>query len=304
MKNITLRGLKIFEVAATHESFSRAAEVLDLTQPAVSMQVRQLEEDAGVALFEKKARRVVLTDAGRALLIHARDILARVRVAEDALKALEGDFSGQLHLGVISPANYFAPRLMQAFRQLYPAVRMKLSMGKRDELLAALQEHQLDLVIAGFPPGHADIEAEPFARHPHCIVAAPSHRLVGRRSVGWSELRDEPFLYREPGSSTRQFLEHLLQAHQLQIQVSTELHGNETIKQAVMAEMGISFMSANAFQSELASGQIATLDVIDMPKMLDWCLLQKRATKLTGIKALFRAFVLTHGLEAAACKLS
>jgi len=303
MKNITLRGLRVFEVAATHESFSRAAEVLELTQPAVSMQVRQLEDEAGVALFEKKARGVALTDAGRALLVHARDILARVRIAEDALKALKGDFSGQLHLGVISPANYFAPRLMQAFRELYPAVRMKLSVGKRDELLAALQEHRLDVVIAGFPPAHADIEAEPFARHPHCIVAAPSHPLVGRKDLKWSELRDEPFLYREPGSSTRQFLEHLLQAHQLQVHVSTELHGNEAIKQAVMADMGITFMSANAFQAELESGRIAVLDVVDMPKMLDWCLLQKRDTTLTGINALFKAFVLKHGAELVACRL-
>jgi len=304
MKNITLRALQIFEVAATHESFSRAADALDLTQPAVSMQVRQLEEEAGVALFEKKARRVVLTDAGRAFLVHARDILARVRIAEDALKTLEGDFSGQLHLGAISPANYFAPRLMKAFRELYPAVRMKLTVGKRDELLAALQEHHLDVVIAGFPPAHADVEAEPFARHPHCIVAVPSHRLAGRKELAWSELRDEPFLYREPGSATRQFLEHLLQSHQLQVQVSTELHGNESIKQAVMAGMGISFMSANAFQGELDSGHLCVLDIVDMPKMLDWCVLQRRDTTLTGISALFKAFVLQHGAEFAACRLS
>jgi DNA-binding transcriptional LysR family regulator len=272
----------------------------DAAQPGV----KQLEAEAGVALFEKQARRVVLTDAGRALLAHARDILARVRIAEDALRALEGDFSGQLHLGVISPANYFAPRLMQAFREQYPAVRMKLSLGKRDELLAALQEHRLDVAIAGFPPAHADIDAEPFARHPHCIVAAPSHPLAGRVGLTWAELRDEPFLYREPGSATRNFLEHLLQAHQLQVRVGTELHGNEAIKQAVMANMGISFMSANAFQSEIETGRIAVLDVDGMPKMLDWCVLQKRDTTLTGVNALFKAFVLKHGAEFASCKIS
>ena len=128
--------------------------------------------------------------------------------------------------------------------------------------------------------------------------------MVGRKDLAWSELRDEPFLSREPGSATRQFLEHLLQAHQLQVHVSTELHGNEAIKQAVMADMGITFMSANAFQSELDSERIAVLDVVDMPKMLDWCLLQKRDTTLTGINALFKAFVLKHGAEFAACRLA
>ncbi|MCY4756397.1 LysR substrate-binding domain-containing protein [Pelomonas aquatica] len=170
--------------------------------------------------------------------------------------------------------------------------------------MAGLQEHRLDVVIAGLPPAHADIEAEPFARHPHCIVAAPSHVLVGRKGLSWAELRDEPFLYREAGSATRNFLEHLLQAHQLQVHVSTELHGNEAIKQAVMADMGISFMSANAFQVELETDRIAVLDVVEMPKMLDWCVLQKRDTTLTGINALFKTFVLTHGAEYAARRLA
>jgi LysR family transcriptional regulator, low CO2-responsive transcriptional regulator len=301
MKNFTLRGLRIFEVAATCESYSRAAEVLELSQPAVSMQVRQFEEEVGVRLFEKHARGVALTDAGRALLVHARDILARVRVAEDAMASLQGVFRGQLHLGVISPAHYFAPWLMQAFRSLYPDVRMKLTVAARDELLAALQEHRLDVAIAGFPPAHAAIEAETFARHPHCIVAAAGHRLAGRRAITWEELRDEPFVYREAGSATRQFLEHLLQSRKLQVNVTTELQGNETIKQAVMAGMGISFMSAHAIQVELAAERIVVLDVEGMPKMLDWCLLHRRDAPLSGVNLLFRNFVLDRGAEVTAC---
>jgi DNA-binding transcriptional LysR family regulator len=302
MKNLTLRGLRIFEVAATCESFSRAAEVLDLSQPAVSMQMKQFEEEVGVRLFEKQSRHVVLTDAGRALLVHARDILARVRLAEDAMASLQGVFSGQLHLGVISPANYFAPLLMQAFRLQYPEVRLKLSVGKRDELLAALEEGRLDVVIAGFPPAHAAIEAETFARHPHCVVAPAGHRLAERREIEWDELRDEPFVYREPGSATRQFLEHLLQSQRLQVNVSTELQGNDTVKQAVMAGMGISFLSAHTFQIELVGGQLVVLDLKDMPKMLDWCLLHRRDTPLRGVNKLFRDFLLDSGAAIVECR--
>jgi len=304
MKNLTLRGLRIFEVAASCESFSRAAELLDLSQPAVSMQIKQFETEVGVRLFEKNPRGVTLTDAGRDLLLHARDILSRVRVAEDAMASLQGVFRGQLHLGVVSTAHYFAPWLMQAFRSTYPDVRMKLSVGSRDEMLAALQEHRIDVVIAGFPPAQADVEAEAFARHPHCIVAAPAHPLAGRRDLSWEELGDEPFIFREPGSATRQFLEHLLQSRSLRVNVSTELQGNETIKQAVMAGMGISFMSAHTFQIELEAGRMAVLDVQDMPKMLDWCLLHRRDTMLSGVNALFRAFVLEHGARIAACRVS
>lgn len=219
------------------------------------------------------------------------------------MASLQGVFSGQLHLGVISPANYFAPMLMQAFRAQYPDVRMKLTVGKRDDLIAALQEHRIDVVIAGFPPAHAEVEAEEFARHPHCIVARPDHRLAGKRGIPWSAMRDEPFVFREPGSATRQFLEYLLQSQQLQVNVTTELQGNETIKQAVMAGMGVSFMSAHTFQQELRAGQMAVLDVEEMPKMLDWCLLHRRDTVLSGVNALFRSFVLAQGAEVIDCRL-
>jgi DNA-binding transcriptional LysR family regulator len=302
MKNLTLRSLRIFEATAACASFSRAADLLELTQPAISMQIRQLETEVGMALFDKGARPLALTDAGRELLVHARAILSQVRVAEDALASLQGALRGQLHLGVVATAHYFAPLLMQAFRRRHPEVRLKLSLDKRDALLAALAEHRIDVVIAGFPPALAEVEAEPFARHPHCIVAPPGHRLAARRQIEWQALRDEPFLFREPGSATRQFLEHLLQSKALQVNRATELHGNETIKQAVMAGMGISFMSAHAFQVEAEVGRIVVLDVVEMPKMLDWCLLHRRDATLAGVNAAFRDFVLEHGAALVACR--
>jgi LysR family transcriptional regulator, low CO2-responsive transcriptional regulator len=302
MKNLTLRSLRIFEATAACASFSRAAELLELTQPAVSMQIRQLESEVGMALFDKRARPLALTDAGRELLVHARAILSQVRIAEDALGSLQGALRGQLHLGVVATANYFAPLLMQAFRQLHPEIRLKLSLDKRDPLLASLAEHRLDIVIAGFPPALADVEAEPFARHPHCIVAHPGHRLAGQRDIPWAALRDEPFLFREPGSATRQFLDHLLLSNSLRVNRATELHGTETIKQAVMVGMGISFLSAHAFQVEAEAGRMIVLDVVDMPKMLDWCVLHRRDSSLTGVNEAFRAFVLERGAALVACR--
>jgi len=304
MRDLNLRVLRIFEVSASCESFSRAAEILDISQPAVSMQIRQFEEEVGVRLFERHARNVVLTDAGRDLLAHVRGILARVRIAEDALGSLRTDFRGQLHLGVISTAHYFAPWLLQAFRAEYPDVRVKLTVDSRDAILSALKEHRLDVAISGFPPAQADVEAETFAQHPHCIVASPQHRLAGRRNLSWAELSDEPFIFREPGSATRSFLEHLLHANAVRVNVLTEMHGNETVKQAIMAQMGISFMSAHAIQLELETGRLLVLDVVDMPKMLDWCLIHRRDVVLSGVNDRFRRFVLEHGARIAACRAS
>jgi len=302
MERLTLRQFEVFEAAASAGSFAEAAARIGLTQPAVTMQVRQLEQNLGVALFAGgRGRRRQLTEAGAELLQHARTILAQVRLSEEALASRHGATRGLLHLGVVPTANYFAPMLMMAFREEHPEVTLKLTVGRRDEVLAMLADHRIDIAIGGYPPSETAVEAEIFARHPHCVVAAPSNPLVGRRGLRWSDLRDEPFLFREPGSATRQFLEHLLASQSLRVKVGVELSGNETIKQAIMAGMGIAFVSAHAIQVELQAGRIAILDIEGMPKYLDWCLLHGRDTRLTGVNALFHAFVLAHGREATRC---
>ena len=306
MKNLSLRQLRIFEAVAANLSYSRAAEQLSLTQPAVSMQVQQLESDLGLQLLVKTSKKVSLSQAGEEMLRQARRILNQVLIAEEAVSAFhisEGAKGGLLHLGVVPTAHYFAPALLMAFAAVWPGVTFKLTVDRREKILAMLQEHQLDVAIAGYPPSEADIEAETFAKHPHCIVAAANHPLARKRRIHWDALRDEPFIFREPDSATRQFFEHLLQAQSLQVKVSMELSGNETIKQAVMAGMGISFLSAHTFQIELEAGKLAVLDMEDMPKMLDWCLLHRRDSTLMGINGAFREFVLAQGSDLAKCRM-
>jgi DNA-binding transcriptional LysR family regulator len=225
-------------------------------------------------------------------------------VAADALSSLQGEFRGQLHIGVVSPAHYFAPRMITAFRAQYPEVRIRLTVGKRDPLLQMLAEHQIDLMLAGYPPAQTEVESEAFARHPHCLVARPDHPLARRTGITWQDLRDEPFIFREVGSATRQFLEHLLQTQGLQVNADLELDGNETVKQAVMAGMGISFLSAHVFQLELEAGKMAVLDVAGLPKWLDWCVLSRREQAVPAIRQAFREFVLTEGMHHASCRVS
>nr|WP_315494637.1 LysR family transcriptional regulator [uncultured Rhodoferax sp.] len=303
---MTLRQLRVFEAVATHLNYSRAADAMNLTQPAVSMQVQQLENETGLQLLVKTGKKVTLSQAGEEMLRQARRILNQVRMAEEAI----GDFhpaevtrGGLLHLGLVSSAHYFAPALLMTFAQSWPHVKFKLTVDKRENILAMLQEHQLDVAIAGYPPSEADVEAETFAENPHCVVAQAEHPLAKQRNIGWHALRDEPFIFREPGSATRQFFEHILQAQSLQVKVSMELSGNETVKHAVMAGMGISFLSAHTFQLEIESGRIAVLDMENMPKRLDWCLLHRRDSSLSGVSGAFRDFVLDRGRELVKCKL-
>lgn len=315
MTPLSLRALRIFETVATCGSFSRAAEQLGMTQPAVSLHMRKLEAEVGAALFDRQHRQR-MTDAGRELLQHARIIAGQLRAAEEALSAYGADAGepgeagkrggqrGLLHLGVVSTAHYFAPRLLHAFNQMHPEVRLKLTVAKRPDVLTMLREHQLDIAVSGYPPSEGDLEATSFARNPHCVVAHPDHPLAGRARLRWADLRDEHFIFREPGSATRQFLEHLLQSQSIQVKAALELAGNETIKQAVMCGMGISFLSAHTFQVELQAGLMGVLDVLDTPKYIDWCFVQRRDTVLAGVNAAFRDFVIASGADWAHCRVA
>jgi DNA-binding transcriptional LysR family regulator len=306
LKNLTLRQLRVFEAVASHLNYSRAAEQMSVSQPAVSMQLQQLEADLGLQLLVKQGRKMTLSQAGEEMLRQSRRILNQVQIAEEAVAAFHdaaGSGGSLLHLGVVPTAHYFAPKLLMAFAQEWPGVKFKLTVDRRDAILAMLQDHQLDVAIAGYPPSEADLEAETFAQHPHCIVAAADHPLAKKRKIHWDALKDEPFIFREPHSATRQFFEHLLQAQSLQVKVSMELSGNETIKQAVMAGMGISFLSAHTFQIELEAGRLAVLHLEDMPKMLDWCLLHRRDSFLSGVNGAFRSFVLQQGAKLAQCRI-
>ncbi|ATU64253.1 LysR family transcriptional regulator [Piscinibacter gummiphilus] len=302
MRNFTLRSLRIFEAVASACSFSRGSELVGITQSAASQQIRTLEEELGTRLFDTVGRPIQLTPAGRALLGHARLILAQINVASDALASLEGEFRGQLHIGVVSPAYYFVPRLIKAFRARYAEVRVKLSLGKRDALLQKLAGHEIDLMIGGFPSAETEVEAETFARNPHCLIAPVTHRLARRDDLFWQDLRDETMIFREAGSTTRNFYEHLLQTQGIDVKARLEFEGNETVKQAVMAGLGISFLSAHAFQLELEAGKLAVLKVGGTPKWLDWCVLSRRNEAAPAIRQAFKDFLMSEGLAYAACQ--
>jgi len=302
MERFSFQQLRVFEAIASTASFAQAAEQLGLTQPAVTMHLKQLEKQIGLALFEGgRGRKRVLSEAGTELLQHAMAILERVKQADEALASRRGATRGLLHLGVVPTANYFAPQLMMAFRERHPDVSLKLTVGRREEILELLESHRIDIAIGGYPPSEAEVDAVTFSRHPHCVVAAANDPIAKRRRLKWSDLRDEPFIFREQGSATRKFLEHLLTSQSLRVKVGIELSGNETVKQAVMAGMGLTFMSAHAVQVELQSGMMAILDLEGMPKLLDWCLMHRRNTQLSGVNALFHEFVRHEGARLIEC---
>ncbi|EKS72578.1 LysR family transcriptional regulator [Burkholderia sp. SJ98] len=202
LRNATLRQLKIFETVARRLSFSRAAEELYLTQPAVSTQVKQLEEHAGLPLFEQLGKKIYLTPAGNEMLHYSRAILEQFREADDAMARLKGIAGGTLNVAVISAGDYFFPRLLAAFTQRNTDVRLNLAVHNREELLHQLSDNLTDLAVMVRPPRDMDTVNVSFAPHPYVIVAPPDHPLVGRRNLPLEALADEPFIVRERGSDT------------------------------------------------------------------------------------------------------
>lgn len=292
MKNLTMRQLQIFSVAARHLSFVRASEELFLTQPAVSMQIRQLEETVGMPLFDKIGKKMYLTEAGRQIERTAHEVLGAIKNAQDSLAGLAGLRSGLVSVALVSTAKYFVPRLIALFRQSYPEIELRLTVSNRETLIQLLRNNEIDLAIMGRPPQEMDALSFPLARHPHVIIAAPGHRMAAQRKIKQVDLNDETFLIREEGSGTRLAMESFFSAEHVEPRRGMVMGSNETIKQAVIAGLGLGFISLHTLALELKAGELVVLDVKGMPMMRTWYAVHLRNKHLSPATAAFKEFII------------
>jgi LysR family transcriptional regulator, low CO2-responsive transcriptional regulator len=292
MRHATLRQLKVFEAAARLSSFSRAAQEMHLSQPAVSAQIDKLRGHAGVPLFEQLGKRIHLTAAGEELLHHARLILAQFDQAEAAMAQHQGVKGGRLNVAVISAGDSFFPRLLVAFAQRHEGVKLALSVQNRHELLVHLADNQCDLAVMVRPPAGPEMTATPFAPHPYIVVAARSHALAQERAITLARLLREPFLVREAGSDTRASMAEAFGKRMAKLNIALEIKSNETIKQAVLAGMGLAFMSAHTVSAELKAGTLVALDVQGFPLQRHWYVVQRRDKRLPAVAQAFRDFLI------------
>lgn len=295
MKNATLRQLKVFEAVARLLSFSRAAEELHLTQPAVSTQVSKLEEHVGNALFEQFGKKIYLTPAGAELLRIGREIIQQFELAESAMAHFKGVSGGKLNVGVISAGDYFFPGLLVEFLGRHRAVTLNFTVHNREGLLTHLAENHTDLAIMVRPPTELDTINEPFAPHPYVIVAAAGHPLVNEKQIPKAQVMREPFVVREKGSDTWKSMEEGFEGDLGDINIAMEIRSTETIKQAVIAGMGISFLSAQTIRQELANGSLRMLDVQGFPLKLHWYVVHRRGKRLPPVAQAFKDFLLQEG---------
>lgn len=295
MKNLTLRQMRIFEAVARQLSFSRAAKELYLTQPAVSMQVRLLEESAGLPLYEQVGKRIRLTEAGELMAQTARRVAGEFRQLREGLAAMKGVEAGTLALAVVSAAIYFAPHLLARFSARHPGVRVRLIEANREQVLHLLTESEVDMAVMGEPPEGSGLTAEHFADHPLGIVAPPSHPLVPQRAIAPADLAGEVFVMREGGSGTRRTMERYFSEHGVGVRTGMETSSNETAKQAVMAGLGLGFLSLHTVGLELSSDRLRVLDVQGLPVRRRWNLGWREDKQLAPVAQAFRQFVTDQG---------
>ncbi len=297
MRSVTLKQLRAFAAVARHASFARAAAELNLTPPAVSMQIRELEGQVGLPLFDRSDKQVALTVTGEYMLVYARKILATLKDAEDAVARFRGLQGGRLVIGMVSTAKYFLPRLLARFREEHAEVEIRLVVsGNREQLVAAMQRNEVDLAVMGRPPREIATRAEPFAAHPHVIITPPDHALA--KAMGHAPaqaLANFPFIVREPGSGTRAAMEKYFADHRIEPRIAMEMASNESIKQAVMAGLGIAFLSLHTIGLELKAGLLATPDVEGLPIVRRWYVVNNLAKVLSPAAEAFRYFILEQG---------
>jgi len=259
------------------------------------MQVRQLEQEIGLPLCEQMGRRIDITPAGREVADCARAVMLRLREAEDAIAALRGTGGGELSIAAVSTAKYHVPKLLAEFRRRHPGIRVRLSVSNREAVVRELTDNTVDLVVMGTPPRGLDTVAVAFARNPLAIVAAPDHPLARGRRMPLARLADETFIIRERGSGTRTAMERFFAQRAFRPRETIEMSSNETIKQAVMAGMGISFISLHTVGLELAARRLAVLAVSGTPVTRDWYAIHRERKRLSPLAQAFKAFLLEDG---------
>ncbi|MBC6476115.1 MAG: LysR family transcriptional regulator [Hormoscilla sp. GM102CHS1] len=299
MKQATLHQLKVFEAAARHGSFTRAAEELYLTQPTISMQVKQLTKTVGLPLFEQVGKRLFLTNAGEELFAACLDIFNRLSQLEMAVADLKGLKQGQLRLTVITTAKYFVPRLLGPFCQRYPGIDVSLQVTNHDGLRSRMNDNSDDLYILSQVPENTDLVSHKFLENPLVVLADRNHPLAEEKNIPLERLRDSPFIMREPGSGTRRAVEKLFREHNVSVKVRLELGSNEAIKQAIVGGLGISVLSKHTLALQCDTGRLTILNVEGFPIERYWHVVYPSSKHLSVVAKTFLEYLLDEGKQVA-----
>lgn len=295
--HLTLRQLKIFAQSASRSSLTRAAEDLHLSQPAVSMQIKQLEDAVGMPLFDRVGKGLRLTEAGRELQQYAREITAKVEEISQVMDEIRGLKRGSLSIAVATTVSQFAIQAVAGFHKRYPGISVSLDVTNRKSLLSQLENNEADIVLMGFPPKKKQFIAEPFMDNPLVVISEPGHRLAQRKAIKLSEIAGETFLLRESGSGTRQAIERYLRKKGVTLSTTLFMSGNEAIKHGVEAGLGLAIVSRHTIALELKAGRLCELPVRGFPLVRQWFVVRPSSKRYSAAARVFAEFILAGEVE-------
>lgn len=293
--NFTLRQLEIFQLVAKHLSFTKAAEELFLSQPAVSGQVKQLENTVGLDLYEQLGRKIYLTEAGKLMFEFSTNVNTQIKDVKREINNLKGIEGGLLYVSVASTVNYFAARLLSKFCQQHTGIRLHLDVTNRATLIEQLEKNETDLVLMGSLPSDLDLVVEPFMDNPLVIIAPPDHPLVEEKNIPLRKLKDDKLIMREVGSGTRIAMEQFfLEKKNFKLISTIEMNSNEAIKQSVEAGLGLGIVSIHTIELEREVGRLKVLDVRHFPINRQWYIVNRKGKRLSAAAKLFKQFILEN----------
>jgi DNA-binding transcriptional LysR family regulator len=290
--HLTLRQIEVFNAVARLQNYTRAAEELHMSQPAVSMQIKQLEGSVGLPLFEQVGKKIHLTDAGKHMQQYGRHMSDLLDEADEVFEAIKGVERGELSISVATTASHFATRLLAEFSKQHDGITISLDITNREALRHQLEQNERDLVIMGQPPEGLEVEAEAIMENPLVMIAPTNHPMALKQAIPLSHFASEKFVVREQGSGTRFAIERFFEQHNVKFNTAIEMTSNEAIKQAVEAGLGLGIVSIHTLELELETQRIKILDVEDFPISRQWYILQRKGKRLSPAAKAFKAFVI------------
>ena len=291
--NITIRQLKVFQEVARQQSFTRASKNLFLTQPAVSMQIKQLEEVVGMPLFEKQGRQISLTDAGEEIQLLSDAILQQIEETEQNIEQLADGVQGTLRLAVATTVASVATRLMARFKEQYPALSLHFTVTNREGLINLLDTNETDIVIMGQPPEDLQLDTQVFMDNPLVVIAPPDHPLCqSQKTVSMNQLFRYDFILREPSSGTRRAFERFLASEGKSLKSNMEMNSNEAIIQSVAEGLGLGVVSIHTVANELEQGKLKIINASGFPLRRNWYLVQRKGRRLSPLSESFKAYII------------
>jgi LysR family transcriptional regulator, low CO2-responsive transcriptional regulator len=280
--DFTVHQLKVFRTVVQYLSYTRAAEALYLSQPAVAQQVKSLEQMLGLRLFARSGRGIVLTPAGQEFLILVDQLLTRLTETAPVVHEIHTLKRGSVMIGAsISAGTYVVPPLLGSFHSLYPRIHLTLLVGHRHSIEEDLLTYKLDLGVMGFIERHERFEVEVLRPYELLMVASPSHRLASRSTIPLRDLQEETLLMRERESVTRLATELQFAQAEVPIPASLELGNIEATKEGVAAGLGIAVLPYESVALELRNGELTVLGVQGFPLQRQWYVVHVKGRRLS-----------------------